>query len=256
MSLILEALKKIETDKSRNLQEANIASAILQPDRKAKRKSVLLISCLSLSAAVLLIAAGAGISYLLSAKGQDQKPSAAVQSNLPPKAAISTPPSAATPERTVSAMERPLKPSAAAQPELIPKTGASTSASMAASERPAEAAPGSFKSAHSEASPPLVKELPAKRVIRHRPEKIQPVDASTAPKRTRTAPDRVYVSEEIPPIRINGVIWSEESNARRALVNGSAVKEGDSVDGVRVERIEPNHIRFSKNGKPFNVPIK
>ncbi len=217
MSIILEALKKVEKDKSRKRRKKNIAEAILQPhDSRPARSKVLLISCIVFSAAVLL-GTGAGITYFLSAKGEPVKPAPAATPDVAQTAAVSKPP-------------------------------------VAAAEKPAEAAAAPPKPARPEAAPPAmasapvaVEKPPATRELRRQPEKAM---------RSRKAPAEDSVREEATPMKIDGIIWAEERERRRALVNGSAVKEGDTVDGVRVERIESNRIRFSKNGKTFGLSFR
>jgi hypothetical protein len=256
MSLILEALKKIESDKSRNLQKTDIGSAILQPELKSKRRNRVMISCLLLGAALFLIATGMGISYYLSAGGEGRKPFQTAQPNLPSEPAMPVSRPATTQQRQLSVVEQTAKPSSDTQPELPKKNAASTSASMAAGERATGPEPEAFKAARSEANSPVLKEARPKREKRKLPEKVQSVETSVAPKRTGTVSKKYVPEEDMPPLRISGVIWSEESRLRRALVNGSAVKEGDIVDGVRIERIESDRVRFSKNGKSFNVSIR
>jgi hypothetical protein len=207
MSLILEALKKIESDKSRKMQKTDIASAILQPDTRENRRKVLLISGLLFTAAVLLFAAGAGISYLLTTKEQPLKASVTAQPNLHPKADVSSP-------FRAGAITKP--------------------------ERQAEVSLELVKPMHSEARQPVVRKSPP----------------PSAPKQRRSAPIKVSEPEENPQVNVSGIIWAEESGARRALVNGASVKEGDTVEGALIERIEPHHIRISKDGKPFDIPIR
>src|SRR3974390_3088959 len=116
MSLILEALKKIDSDKSRHLQKTDIAAAILRSDGKAGRSKVLWIAGLSVSTALFLIAAGAGISYFLLAGQKTVKPALMVHSDLPPKPAV--------PRPTGTALERPpqisLEPFKPMQAEVSP----------------------------------------------------------------------------------------------------------------------------------------
>ena len=230
MSLILEALKKIEKDNNGNTQKANLAAAILQPDRRGKRRKVLLMSGLILSAAVLLFAAGAGMNHLFSVKGQKVKLSETVQTTLPPKtAALSTP---------------------------------SASGATAIPERPAEVSLEPLKPIQTEARQPVAAKPPAaihsvaKRGIRQDAEMIQPVKPASASRQPQRVLSNASEPEEDASLKVSGIIWAEESGARRALVNGLSVKEGDIVDGARVERIETHHIHFSKDGKRFDVPIR
>ncbi|MDD5233258.1 MAG: general secretion pathway protein GspB [Syntrophales bacterium] len=221
MSLILEALKKIDKDKSRTLQKKNIAAAVLHSGSGTKRGKVLLISCILFSAAALL-AAGAGMNYLFSEKGQPAAPAPAAVPDAPAKAAEPAP---VKPAQSESAPPVPVmaKPLAAGKP-------------------------------------------PASQAARRKAEKKQeagsaPVTASgkvpgkTSNKASGETSAGKFARGDIPPISIGGIIWAEEIERRRALVNGSTVREGDTVDGVRVERIESSRIRFSKNGKSFEVPV-
>jgi len=231
MSLILEALKKVEKDKSRGPQKQNISSAILQSyrlradrfrddsfrtDLRTKRGRALLVSCIVFSAAVLLAAAGAGINHLLSAKG-DPSPAA---------------PAVSKPERPAEAAPALVKP---ARPEAAPPA--------AEVVRPPDAT-----------SPPASREMP--RHTEKDTEKVRLVKPPAAPAQSRRAPVETSVREEPPPVTIGGIIWSEESSRRRALVNGSTVKEGDTVDGVRVERIDSGRVLFSADGKTFAIPFR
>ncbi len=237
MSLILEALKKIEKDKTGDAQNADIAAAILQPGHRAKPRRVLLISVFG--AAVLLVAAGAGLSYFLSAKGKPQNPPVIIQPDPLPKAVVSPP-----------AVARPVTAKPEKRAEVKP---------MPAPEKRAEAPTAPRSPVPSVASPPAAAKPPAGREIR-KADKIQP-DTLPARKASVSRPSRGESVEDsapadIPRISIGGIIWSEETGARRALVNGSAVKEGDIVDGVRVERIMQERIRFSKNGKKFELTFR
>ena len=215
MSLILEALKKIDKDKSRTLQKKNIAAAVLHSGSGTKRGKVLLISCILFSAAALL-AAGAGMNYLFSEKGQPAAPAPAAV----PDAPAPVKPAQSEPAPPVPVMAKPL---AAGKP-------------------------------------------PASQAARRKAEKKQeagsaPVTASgkvpgkTSNKASGETSAGKFARGDIPPISIGGIIWAEEIERRRALVNGSTVREGDTVDGVLVERIESSRIRFSKNGKSFEVPV-
>lgn len=253
MSLILEALKKIESDKSRNPQKTDIGSAILQPGLQTKRRNTVLMSCLFLGAALILIASGAGISYLLSAGGDERRQVQTSPPVSPSDTALTVSPPAAA-QRQLSAAEQAVKPPSDKPPEPA-KKAADAPAPTAAGEQTAGPEPKAFQAARLEADPPVLQDARPKR-NRRLPEKVQRGETSVAPKRTGTVPKKYVPEEDMPPLRISGVIWGEESRLRRALVNGSAVKEGDIVDGVRVERIESDRIRFSKNGKSFNVSIR
>lgn len=54
---------------------------------------------------------------------------------------------------------------------------------------------------------------------------------------------------------ISVIVWYEEPSERKAVINGTAVKEGNTIEGARVERIYPSRIVFVKDGKSFEKSI-
>lgn len=54
-------------------------------------------------------------------------------------------------------------------------------------------------------------------------------------------------------ITISGIAWQDEHNARRAVVNGFLIQEGGSVSGARITEIYQDRVRFSRNGHFFDV---
>ncbi len=227
MSLILEALKKIEADKSRRVKKADIAAAILLPDRRVRRKKILLISGLFLSAVLLFVGAGAWISYLLLANPQPVQPLQTVRS-------------------------APL-PTAAPAP------------AVAAAEKPAEVVMGSVKQTLSEThravavKPVVVAKVHAIKPIPRDSEIDEPASPSRTPRQPKQA-RKVSVDTAEPKandsFKLTGIIWAEDGAKSRALVNGASLKEGDTVEGARIERIEPTRIVCSRDGKSFMVPVR
>jgi general secretion pathway protein B len=58
-----------------------------------------------------------------------------------------------------------------------------------------------------------------------------------------------------PPIKLSGILWSEDPSARRAVINGMVLSEGAVMEGVKVIEIGPNSVRLSHHGEPFEVSI-
>lgn len=58
-----------------------------------------------------------------------------------------------------------------------------------------------------------------------------------------------------PTLNVAGIGWREERASRMAVINGSSVGEGALVDGVKVEEIFPDRVRFSYEKKLFDVPV-
>ena len=57
-------------------------------------------------------------------------------------------------------------------------------------------------------------------------------------------------------LNVSGIAWQKDNAFRMAVVNGVPVREGDTVEGITVKEILPDRIRFSVNGKEFEVPME
>jgi type II secretory pathway component PulC len=60
----------------------------------------------------------------------------------------------------------------------------------------------------------------------------------------------------LPSLKLSAIVWYEERSKRFVMVNGLIANEGSVVEGVKVEEIYPDRVRFSHNGRPFEIPIK
>ncbi|MGA2959668.1 MAG: general secretion pathway protein GspB [Thermodesulfobacteriota bacterium] len=56
-------------------------------------------------------------------------------------------------------------------------------------------------------------------------------------------------------LKISGIVWHEEPSERRAVINGSFTKEGSVIEGVKVVEIFPTRVRFSHNGRTFEISV-
>jgi len=52
---------------------------------------------------------------------------------------------------------------------------------------------------------------------------------------------------------VSGIAWQEERGLRRAVVNGVLAAEGSEILGARIVEIREDLVRFSRNGKIFEV---
>lgn len=57
----------------------------------------------------------------------------------------------------------------------------------------------------------------------------------------------------LPSLKVSGIAWQKDVAGRMAMVNGAAVIGGGKVSGARVEDILPDRVRFSFEGKSFDV---
>jgi general secretion pathway protein B len=75
-----------------------------------------------------------------------------------------------------------------------------------------------------------------------------------APKRSRN----VTPSTNIPfpeDFKVTGIAWLEERAARRAVINGYLLREGETMSGAKLIEIRQDQVRFSQNGQTFTVFI-
>ncbi|NMC73962.1 MAG: general secretion pathway protein GspB [Geobacteraceae bacterium] len=56
-------------------------------------------------------------------------------------------------------------------------------------------------------------------------------------------------------LTVSGIAWQEQRSLRRAVINGLLLSEGKTVGGARIVEIMPNSVRFSSNGRTFEVSI-
>jgi hypothetical protein len=56
-------------------------------------------------------------------------------------------------------------------------------------------------------------------------------------------------------LKISGIVWGEVPSERKAVINGTVAREGDSVEGVKVLEIYPTYVVVSSRGKSFKVKM-
>jgi len=56
-------------------------------------------------------------------------------------------------------------------------------------------------------------------------------------------------------IKVSGIAWQDEHSARRAVVNGFLMQEGSSVAGAKIVEIYQDRVRFSQAGSFFEVNL-
>ncbi len=209
MSSILEALKKLEDEKSARLSgSGNIAGKVVKSGRWSKQRPAWL-----LPAAMAATAAAASMAtYLLMdvPAGNGPAPAPAVTTPQEPRP-VSAPPAGAG--------LRPGSPSVAA-----PAPPRHESPSPAAEKTPA------VVTTRAERAEPVIVEKPA-------------------------PPPQAAAVQEPPSLKISGIGWQKGSADRLAIVTGWAAAEGAVIEGARVEEIFPDRVRFSFNGRQFEVPL-
>lgn len=56
-------------------------------------------------------------------------------------------------------------------------------------------------------------------------------------------------------LTVSGIAWQDERSARRAVVNGTLLSEGNTVGGAKIVEIQQTRVRFSSNGRTFEVSL-
>ncbi|WP_183346643.1 hypothetical protein [Geomonas paludis] len=78
-----------------------------------------------------------------------------------------------------------------------------------------------------------------------------PVVAASAPAAAPAAPQKSR-----PEIRVTGIAWQNSSESSFAMVNGTAMRQGNVVNGYKIEQIYEDSVRFSNSkGNTLVVPL-
>ena len=217
MSLILDALKKLEKDRmTRRKRSGHIASDILLTgEPEARRKTRILISGLAGIAVAALVLT---LVFLNPFSAPTPAPD---QAKIPAAAAPSVPPP---------------------PPKVLPVAG------EAAKSIPAPTAVVTKEKARPSREPVASSdETPAGPVTVSRQKKVA---------RKSPAKAAVSDAVPLPTLTVSGIVWAENRGTRRAMVNGEIVGEGGNIRGTKVAEILPDHVRFSHNGRTFSIYMK
>jgi len=325
MSIILDALKKLDREKSsRRNRTANIAVEILKPEPPRPEKRILRY----FTAAALTAVATAAATYAVFQFGFFSKSSTPAPLNLPaPAQQVALAPVSRESggdargeiDRVPSKTQDPgesRNPEPLRSPDQGPadvKPARSQVASAPVAREPAGGArgqidrvsskiqdPGESKNPASSSPPPdqgPVDAKPADRQARSAPVFREPVgdvrgeikqvptkiqsqgeeksltssspppgqgsaDAKS-PSQQAPSPPRELVREHTPSgsattppsMKLSGIVWSSEPSERLAVINSLVVKEGATIEGMKVVEICPTSVRLLHNGKPFEISI-
>jgi general secretion pathway protein B len=200
MSLILDALKKLEQEKAAR-RDLELGPAILKgrPRRPSPRRW--LIPGVVVGAILVVTAAG------LHLKGRPDRAERTV--TQPAAAPVTAPPA-------------PPLPAAPTSVPAVPRPPATTAA-QAENASPRPALPTGVQGT----MPPPP---PAPAVVEPVRNPAPPVD-----------------------LKVSGIAWQEERRGRRAVVNGLLLAEGESIAGARLVEIRPDRVRFSTDGRSFDI---
>ncbi len=218
MSLILDALKKLDREKSsRRDGTASIVSEILRPDLPRSGKRILTYCAAILFTAVI----AAGITYAVMERY-----------GYLPKSSLPAPVNPPAPSQQVAVAPLPPEPVRDAR-EGISQVPLKMQ-NQAESKKPAAS-------------------VNEKRTSRN----IIAEDTDIAPGNKKKSDGHVSkeLAATVPSLKLSGIIWHEDHKERRAMINGTIATEGSVVEGVKVVEIHPNKVRFSYNGKPYEISM-
>jgi general secretion pathway protein B len=230
MSYILDALKKLEHEKTRTSRASgkiNITGELygggqIRPTQGRPIKTVLLVLV------VVLLTVGVtwffmkdnGVQSRSAAKSGEIHP-ASVATNTIPKPVTSVPPA---PVAQIHAVQPSVAPVAASAPPVVKQPAPLAAVQSATPDENEEKTYRDYRKQSKKAA-------------------ILPLPESTALKPGPAPAD----------IKVSGIAWQEEHRDRRAVVNGFLMREGAVVAGAKITEILQDRVRFSLSGSSFEV---
>ncbi|KAA0891608.1 hypothetical protein [Oryzomonas rubra] len=227
MSYILDALKKLESEKERKARGSgmiNIAGELFKngPAPQKERRNWPIVLGLVLLASLITF----GATFLLLHGGKGKRHAASP---------IVMPPPSVTP-----APAPPLLPAKPAMPEPPPGPPAAVA--------PQKAAPPPARVPKAVKKPPVPRHPPVARPARP----VAPAAEENAPAEPARPAAAALVAAPA-DIKVSGIAWQERRGASRAVVNGFLLREGNTVSGARIVEIFQNKVRFSSGTGTFEV---
>jgi len=219
MSSILKALKKVENDNaSRRPEELRIDAEILRTETPSRFSSsgMLLVS-------LLLISFGAGGTYLYMKRDWTPEQTSQNSNVISSQKRL---PVSATPQIPTEQLP-PAIVVVPAQQKII-----------SAGEKITKQLPFSQE-----------KNVPA---VTRRP--VVLVQPALTPQRPTLLP-ATQKANTVPALRVNGIALQDDSSGSVAMINGEPISRGGIIEGVTVEEIYKNRVKFNHNGNVFEVPL-
>jgi len=226
MSSILKALEKVE--ESQNSKRPGGASGLA---RRRERRPVWLIPAWAAGGAAVASFITFAVMGGLSPSPAKTAPSVAKAVNPPavvaPPAAVSTAPAAAPAAKSAPVSQKVETPLLRGESVPAPK--------------PAAKADG-------------VPAIPVAKAATPRPVAV-PVATAVATPVPALQSQEVVPGEERREIRVTGIAWQGDSESSFAMVNGRPVRQGGTVDGLKVERILEDSVRFNGSNGSITIPL-
>jgi general secretion pathway protein B len=232
MSVILDVLRKLDREKSsRRSAAANIALEILKPEPpRSEKRNRLYVTAIGLAAI-----AAAAITYALMGFGPLSKSPSPERINPP--------------TRSQEIAQAPFYSGSISKSSLPP---AKISPALSQKVAPTPPPPvesgldnrGDINRVSPEVRTPADNKIPG----------FSPVEKEAGPTPPQKAPDKSVIAP--PSLKISAIIWYEDPSKRFAMINDAITYEGSVIEEVKVEEIYPNRVRFSHNGRHFEISVK
>ncbi|MCM0082396.1 general secretion pathway protein GspB [Geomonas sp. Red32] len=257
MSLILDALRKMEQErKTRRRAAADLRPEVLRYRGGASDPRPR--PYLQVAAGAALLVAGIGAGFFLKGHGDGDRPAAVRQEAVremqensaaaPPAAVMVAPAAPLPPKAAETSAPAPAGPAASAVAPSHAKTAppSSAAAPVSAPSVPAASGGGERVSAPTPAGKAKTRTAAAAGGVRG-------VAREPVVKMKGSRDDAPVASQGGSDITISGIAFQDERSLRRAVLNGTLVKEGEEVAGARVVEIKETKVRLSRNGRQFDV---
>lgn len=238
MSYILDALRRAEADRQRgqvpNLgvaQMASAAHAVASPRRLTWAVTVVLVA--------LAVGAAGWLGWW---RGVAKAPvPAQAQVATGQVSAGSAAPAAAVVVTPAAAVEPPLPQVVSAPPATLPGPAGSVPVARTAQSSTAAATVAAT-------TPPASASAPATPLAAN----VERPPAARPTKLADLTPDQ---RRELPPLVVNGSVWSDSAASRFVILNGQVMREGDTVvPGLVVEKLLPKAAQLRWRGMWLELP--
>lgn len=87
------------------------------------------------------------------------------------------------------------------------------------------------------------------------PKSLPAPKGAAGPEQKEPARKQPAASMEEPSLSVSGIAWNKDSSERLAIVNGQPLTTGSVIGNAIVEEIYKDKVRFSSNGKSFEIFI-
>lgn len=234
MSYILDALKKLEHEKSRKTGDkgtGNICGDLLREHKPSgsggggTRRIIIIVVVASLATfgTTWFVLKGTGKVPVISLPASQAVNQPAMPAPVPVEPAVQTPP--VTP--AAAGVQAP--PVAAVVPQAAPAVPATREAAVLEATQEDNDTP---------------------RGRRHKNKRPVPVPV----RQDQAGAGTAYVPPPV-DIKLSGIAWQDERSVRRAVVNGMLMKEGSIVAGAKITEIFKDRVRFSLSGSFFEISL-